>query len=115
MILTHTKKDLDHTDIDQGFSALLTFCGLVAKSCPTLVTPWAEEPGRLRPWDSPGKNTREGCHFLLKGMFLTQESNLGLLNCRHILYHLSYEGSPADIWGLDNSLLWGWSSALQDV
>ena len=39
MILTHAKNDLDQTDIDQGFSALLTFCGVVAKSCPTLVTP----------------------------------------------------------------------------
>ena len=27
-------------------------------------------------------------------MFLTQESNLGLLHCRQILYHLSQQGSP---------------------
>ena len=26
----------------------------------------------LCPWDSPGKNTRVGCHFLLQGSFLTQ-------------------------------------------
>ena len=24
-------------------------------------------PGSLRPWDSPGKNTGVGCHFLLQG------------------------------------------------
>ena len=29
-----------------------------------------------------GKNSGVGCHFLLQGIFLTQESNLGLLHCR---------------------------------
>ena len=38
----------------------------------------------LRPWDSPGKNTGVGCHFLLQGIFLTQRSNLGLLHYRQI-------------------------------
>ena len=49
----------------------------------------------LCPWDSPGKNTGVGCHFLLQGIFLTQESNPGLLHCRWILYHLSHQGSPS--------------------
>ena len=40
----------------------------------------------LYPWDSPGKNTGMGCHFLLKGIFPTQELKLGLLHCRQILY-----------------------------
>ena len=34
-----------------------------------------------------------GCNFLLQGIFLTQESNPGLLPCRQIPYRLSYEGS----------------------
>ena len=29
----------------------------------------------LCPWDSPGKNTGVGCHFLVQGIFLTQGSN----------------------------------------
>ena len=34
-------------------------------------------PARLLPpWESPGKNTGVGCHFLLQGIFLTQGSNL---------------------------------------
>jgi len=33
----------------------------------------------LCPWDSPGKNTGAGCHFLLQGIFPTQELNLDLL------------------------------------
>ena len=49
--------------------------GLVAKSCPTLG-PHGLLPARLLcPWDSPGKNTRVGCHFLLQGIFPTQELN----------------------------------------
>ena len=57
------------------------------------------EPGGLEPtrllclWDSPGKNTRVVCHFLLQGIFLTQGSNLGLLHGRQVLYHLSCQGS----------------------
>ena len=42
--------------------------------------------------DSPGKNTRVGCHALLQGISLTQASNLGLLHCRQILYCLSHQG-----------------------
>ena len=43
------------------------------------------------PWDFPGKNTGMGCHFLLQGIFLTQELNLHLLHCRQILYHWATE------------------------
>ena len=39
------------------------------------------------------KNTGVGCHFLLQGIFLTQELNPGLLHGRQILYHLSHQGS----------------------
>ena len=52
--------------------------------------------GILHPWDSPGKNTGVSCHFLLQGIFLTQESIPSLLyflHCRQILYHLSHWGS----------------------
>ena len=33
------------------------------------------------------------CHFLLQGIFLTRELNLGVLHCRQTLYHLSHQGS----------------------
>ena len=49
------------------------------------------QPARLPcPWDSPGENTRVDCHSLLPRIFPTQGSNLGLLHCRQILYHLNY-------------------------
>ena len=39
------------------------------QSCPTLCDPIDGSPTRLpSPWDSPGKNTGVGCHFLLQCM-----------------------------------------------
>ena len=52
----------------------------------------------LHPWDFPGKSTAVGCHFLLQRIFPTQGSNLGLLHCKQMIYHLSPQGSPK--WGL---------------
>ena len=34
-------------------------------------------------WNFPGKNTGVGCHFLLQGIFPTQESNQHLLHLLH--------------------------------
>ena len=44
----------------------------------------------LHPWDFPGNSTGVGCHFLLQGIISTEGSNLGLLHCRQMLYHLSH-------------------------
>ena len=38
---------------------------LVTQSCPTLCSPIDCNLPGLCPWDSPGKNTGVGCHFLL--------------------------------------------------
>ena len=69
-------------------------CVLVAQSCLTLRNP-TECSGRHleSPWDSPGKNTGVGSHFLLQGIFPTQGSNPDLPYCRQILYCLSHQGS----------------------
>ena len=61
-------------------------CGLQVDSLPA-------EP----PWKP--KNTGVGRLSLLQGIFLTQESNQGLLHCRWILYQLSYQGSPLRLFG----------------
>ena len=59
------------------------------------ATPWTVACTKLlHPWDLLGKSTGVGCHFLLQGIFPIQESNPGLLNCRQILYPLTYKGSP---------------------
>ena len=41
------------------------------------VRPHRQQPARLpRPWDSPGKNTGVGCHFLLQCMKVKSESEV---------------------------------------
>jgi len=41
------------------------------------VRPHRRQPTRLLcPWDSPGKNTGLGCHFLLQGMKVKSESEV---------------------------------------
>ena len=45
------------------------------QSCPTLCDARdGSPPGSPRPWDSPGKNTGVGCHFLLQRMKVKSES-----------------------------------------
>ena len=63
-------------------------------------------PGSSLHGDSPGKNTGVGCQFLLQGIFPTQELNPGLPHRRLILYHLSHQGSPQNlfIWPVGSSL-----------
>ena len=69
----------------------VVFCSVVSDS----LWPHGLRPARLLcAWDSPGKNTGVDCHSLLQRIFLTQGSNLGLLHCRQILYHLSYREEP---------------------
>ena len=46
----------------------------------------------LCPWNSPGKITGGGSHSLLQEIFLTQELNLGVLQCRQFLYDLIHQG-----------------------
>ena len=63
------------------------------------LRPYRLDPARLLcPGDSPVKNTGMGCHFLLQGSFQPRESNLGLLNCRQILYCLSHQVSLGVWW-----------------
>ena len=51
-------------------------CYLVAKLRLTLLRPCGLYPTRLLcQWDSPGKNSRVGCHFLSQGIFPVQGSN----------------------------------------
>ena len=47
------------------------------QSCPDSVRPCRQQPTRLpRPWDSLGKNTGVGCHFLLQCMKVKSENEV---------------------------------------
>ena len=71
-------------------------CMLVTQSCPTLCNPMVCSPpgssvhgifqARILEWVAIPYS---------RGIFPTQESNLGLLHCRRILFHLSHQGSPS--------------------
>ena len=50
------------------------------QSCLTRCNPRDRSWSGSCPWDSPGKNTGVGCHFLLQGIFQTQGSNPYLLS-----------------------------------
>ena len=68
---------------------------LVAQLCLTLRDPMdCSPPGSSVHGDSPGKNTRVGCHALFHGIFPTEGSNPGLPHYRWIFYHLSHQESP---------------------
>ena len=49
--------------------------------------------GLLCPWDSPGKNTGVGCHFLLQRIFPTQGSNPCLLRWQVDSLPLCHQGN----------------------
>ena len=64
-------------------------------SCVRLfVTPWSIAYQAPPSMEFSRQEYWSGLHFLLQRIFPTQESNLGLLHCWQILYHLSYQGSP---------------------
>ena len=65
------------------------------QSCPTLCDPIdGSPPGSPRPWDSPGKNTGVGCHFLLQCMKVKVKS----LSCVRLLatpWTAAYQATPS--------------------
>ena len=72
LFITHTQRHI----------LLLLFSAAAAaakslQSCPILCNPPRRQSPRLpRPWDSPGKNTGVGCHFLLQCMKVKTESEV---------------------------------------
>ena len=86
----------DLLTVQGTLKSLLCMC-LVTQPCPTLCNPMdCSPPGSSVHGDSPGKNTRVGCHALLHSIFPTQESNPHLPHCKQILYHLISQGNPQE-------------------
>ena len=103
---------IQHRMSHSNFAGIETRVPAAAKPlqlCSTLCDPIdGSPPGSTVPWDSPGKNTGMGCHFLLQGILPTQGSNPGLPHCRKMLYHLSHQGSPGGK-GISNSCYYPWA------
>ena len=66
------------TSLELG--SLCCCCCKVASVVSDSVRPHRRQPTRLpRPWDSPGKNSGVGCHFLLQCMKVRGESEVAQL------------------------------------
>ena len=65
--------------------------GLFAKSCPTLATPWTVAHQAPLSMEFSRQEYWSGLPFPSPLDFTTQGWNPGLLHCRQILYHLSYQ------------------------
>ena len=80
MFCKYLYNELSHCTANSQQADCVTMC--VLSHVRLFGTPWTivyQNPL----WDSPGKNTRVGCHFLLQGNFLTQRSNPHLLSLLH--------------------------------
>ena len=72
---------LSHPYMTTGKTTALTAAAKSLQSCPTLCDPHRRQPTRLpHPWDSPGKNTGVGCHFLLQCVKVKSLSRVRLSN-----------------------------------
>ena len=60
---------------------------------PLFATPWTVTHQAHCPWNSPGKNTGAGSHFLFQGIFPTQGLNLCLLHWQADSLPLSHLGN----------------------
>ena len=73
--LSHCRQTLYHLS-HQG-SPKMSCCCQVTSVMSDSVRAHGLQPTRLlRPWDSPGKNTGVGCHFLLQCMKVESESEV---------------------------------------
>ena len=91
-----------------------------SESCLTLLWPRGLQPTRLLcPWDFPSRNTGVCCHFLLQGIFLTQESNLWFLHWQ--VGSLPPEPPGKPLWSLtenqslEDSLSAAWGNCSKEV
>ena len=80
------------------------------QSCPTLCDPIDKQPTRLpRPWDSPGKNTGVGCHFLLRCMKVKSEREVAQ-SCPTLSDPMEYSLPGSSIHGIFQARVLEWGA-----
>ena len=79
------------------------------QSCPTLCDPIdGRQPTRLcHPWDSPGKNTGVGCHFLLQCMKVKSESEVAQ-SCLTLRDPMDYSLPGSSVHGIFQARVLEW-------
>ena len=80
------------------------------------VRPHRRQPTRFhRPWDSPGKNTGVGCHFLLQCMKVKSESEAGQ-SCLTLSDPMDHSPPASSIHGIFQARVLEWGAiAFSDV
>ena len=74
------------------------------------VRPHRRQPTRLpRPWDSPGKNTGVGCHFLLQCMKVKSESEV-TQSCPTLHDPMDYSLPGSSIHGIFQARVLEWGA-----
>ena len=79
------------------------------QSCPTLCDPIDGSPPGSCPWDSPGKNTGVGCHFLLQCMKVKSESEVDQL-CPTLRDPMDWSPSGSSIHGIFQARVLEWGA-----
>ena len=74
------------------------------------VRPHRQQPTRLpRPWDSPGKNTGVGCHFLLQCMKVKNESEVAQ-SCQTLLDPMDCSLPGSSVHGIFQARVLEWGA-----
>ena len=74
------------------------------------VQPHRQQPTRLcHPWDSPGKNTGVGCHFLLQCMKVKSESEVTQL-CPTLSDPMDYSPPGSSVLGIFQGKVLEWGA-----
>ena len=77
---------------------------------PDSVRPHRWQPTRLpRPWDSPGKNTGVGCHFLLQCMKVASESEVAQ-SCPTLSDPMDYSLPGSSVRGIFQARVLEWGA-----
>ena len=74
------------------------------------VRPHKRQPTRLpHPWDSPGKNTGVGCHFLLQCMKVKNESEVAQ-SCPTLSDHMDCGLPGSSVYGIFQARVLEWGA-----
>ena len=77
------------------------------QSCPTLCDPIDGSPPGSHPWDSPGKYTGVGCHFLLQCMKVKSESEVAQL-CQTVCLPVDCSLPDSSVHGISQARVLKW-------
>ena len=76
--------------------------------CLTLCDPIDGSPPGSRPWDSPGKNTGVGCHFLLQCRNVKSESEV--VQCPTLRNSMDYSPPGSSVHGIFQARVLEWGT-----